>query len=284
MTLAEALRRGIRTLSHLEDARLECELLLCWASSLPRHRLRLDPGLGLTRPAERRFLSALSRRAARVPLQHITGETEFCGRRFLCGPGAMVPRPETEILVERVLELAPPGTPLLDVGTGTGVIALTVALERPGCRVIASDASREALALAARNAGMHGVRLPMVLGDLLEPFSPGGRLGCIVANLPYVRSDELETLQPEVRDGDPRAALDGGRDGLDQVRRLVAQAPARLGPEGLLAMELDPLQTGEVARQLESSGWLDVRIHPDLTSRPRHLTARKPTPGFPCLI
>jgi release factor glutamine methyltransferase len=220
------------------------------------------------------FRQLVKRRRDREPLQHITGRVEFMDHEFVCRPGALIPRPETEILYQIFRDmLSDPGV-LVDVGTGSGVLAISLAFEFPGATVVASDISEEALALAAGNIAMLGVSnvLPM-MGDLLAPLGKWVSDG-IVANLPYIPSHEIAGLQPEVRLGDPAVALDGGADGLDLVRVLLDDAPRVLRDSGVLAMELDPSQVGEVSELLNSCGsFHSVEAHKDLTGRTRFITA-----------
>lgn len=246
----------------VENPRLNAELLLGEVLGLERIMLyaRFEQPVSLEQ--RDRFRDLVRRRAAREPLQYLTGRCEFYGRQFDVTPAVMVPREETELLVEKCLEKLPQGELwAADVCAGSGVIAVTLAAERPWLRVVATDASREALEVAARNVAKHGVgsRAFLAAGDLAEPVAallPPGRRGVdlLAANPPYVPTAQIETLEPEVRDYEPRAALDGGPDGLDVVRRLVPQAGAVLAPGGWMALELGEGQTGEVRKLVEATG------------------------------
>jgi len=211
------------------------------------------------------FRELVRRRAAREPLQHLLGAWEFYGRTFEVGPAALVPRSETETLVERCLALLPQDDTerwVADIGTGSGVVAATLAVERPALRVIATDISEDALALAARNCAALGVaeRVQLVQGDLAEPVAALLPEGCpglnlLASNPPYVSTAEIADLEPEVREHDPHAALDGGPDGLDLVRRLAPQAADLLAPGGWVVLELDPRQMDEAGRIMTAAGF-----------------------------
>ena len=255
----------------VESPRLNAEHLL--AHLLGKRRLDLylefDRPLGETELAPLREL--LRRRAAGEPLQHLLGTAEFCGRTFRCDRRALVPRPETEELVDHVigrLRRAPPAGPVADVGTGSGVIALSLALALPGLRVLAIDLSADALALARENGEHHatGDRVRWLEGDLLGPADAS--LGAVVANLPYVPSADLAGLAPEVR-RDPARALDGGPDGLALIARLLPQAAEKLLPGGLLALEFGAGQGGALKELLAAGPWHNVEILTDLQGRER---------------
>ncbi|MFO8184399.1 MAG: peptide chain release factor N(5)-glutamine methyltransferase [Candidatus Aegiribacteria sp.] len=278
MKFREAREWAESRLRPLEDPKLEAELLLLHVMGWRRHRMVLN--LDGEMPPERLHLyrELVGRRKTREPLQHITGVVEFMGREFRAGPGALVPRPETETLTEIFSRGLTEPEYLLDVGTGSGVIAVSLALEFPCAAVIGLDFSRDALLLARENRGVHGAfNLHLAAGDLTAPLmASAGIFDGIVANLPYVPSPDIDRLQPEVRNGDPVLALDGGEDGLKLVDRLLSSAPELLKRNGLLALELDPGQTGRVHRRLtDDRRWTDAAIHDDLAGHPRFVTARR---------
>lgn len=278
MRYREARVRAASELKDLEDPLLEAELLLRHVTGWSRHVLlmRLDSEIPPDRLSE--YLELVDRRRKREPLQHLTGTVDFMGLEFHCGPGALVPRPETETLAWLFSEGLGNPSLIADVGTGSGVLAVTLALRFPECLIVGSDISIEALALASRNRLRHRAEnLQLVAGDLLEPFISGRAVfDGMVANLPYVPSGEIQGLQPEVSKGDPRIALDGGPDGLRLVERLLDSAGSLLAGGGFLALELGTEQTGPVRDGMAAAGlWEDVSIEDDLTGRPRFVTARR---------
>ena len=267
-----AARRGLlKELLRAGEARLKaagadapglcCEMLLAHALGCDRAALFRRPEEAVSDEEAVRFERLLSRRAAREPVQQIVGCTEFWSLRILCDSRALIPRPETELLVEAALGLLK-GAPLpfiADIGTGTGCIAIALATELRGARICASDLSRDALALAAQNLAEHGLarRVRLFEGDLARPFLEQGleaRFDAVVCNPPYIAEREIAFLQPEVRDHDPRLALDGGPDGLRFIRRLLAEAPALLKPEGHLILEAAEGQAGRIRALAADSG------------------------------
>lgn len=260
----ELRRAGVAT------ARLDAELLLASALGTGRAGVlaRLAEGMG---PAEERaFRGLLERRVRREPVAYILGHREFWGRDFAVTPDVLIPRPETELLVARALELASGNGVAVDVGTGSGCVAVVLAAERPGLRVCATDTSPAALALARRNARRHGVEdhIAFLFGSLLAPVPE--RADLVLANLPYVPSGEVGTLEPDVRAWEPRAALDGGADGLDVVRALLPQLPEKTTPGAVCLLEIDPRQFGALEEAVVATlpGWSVSRLR-DLSGRDR---------------
>lgn len=274
MTVLEVLTAAAGYLDKhgVESPRLNAEHLLAHVLG----KKRLDLYLEFDRPlsdAERAPLRDLiRRRGERVPLQHLLGTAEFFGRSFLCDGRALIPRPETEQLVELILPHKP--ARVLDVGTGSGIIAITLALELPDADVSALDLSPAALALTKENAARHGVsgRITLHEGDLLPESPPPFDL--IAANLPYITSEEMKELAKEVL-FDPANALDGGRDGLDLIRRLIADAPRFLSPSGLLALEIGHDQAARVAALCRESGYAEAVVHKDYQNVERFVVARR---------
>lgn len=205
------------------------------------------------------------------PSQYIIHQQEFFGRFFRVEPGVLIPRPETELLVEAVLKESQDGR-TVDVGTGSGAIAITLALEGGGT-VFATDVSDAALGQARANANRLGAVVQFVCTDLLGGFAEGS-LECVVSNPPYVPERDRDALSREVREWEPSIALFGGPDGLDVYRRLVPQAQRVLKPGGLLAVEIGAGQSEAVQALL--AGWTGVNVHPDLAGIPRVVLARKP--------
>lgn len=261
----------------VDAPRLTSELLLAHVLGLSRVHLYTD----LDRPLEQSelgsFRALIERRTSGEPVQYLTGVREFAGRPFRVDPRVLIPRPETELLVEEVLgALGPLSAPrLLDVGTGSGCIAVTLAAELPAATVVATDIDPAACAVARANAEALGVRLDIRQGDLLAPVADEPPFDAVVSNPPYVRSGELAGLQREVQ-REPLRALDGGPDGLEVVRRIVDAAVDRLAPDGLLALEIGEEQGAQVRDLLLARGYERVRIAADLERRDRMAFGTRP--------
>ena len=272
LPLLEVLRASERYLSDrgVDSPRLNAEHLLAHALGLKRMELYLQFDRPLTETERAPFRDTVKRRGTREPLQHILGTAEFHGRTFQCDQRALIPRPETEQLVELALEIskAHPAAKILDLGTGSGVIALTLALELPTAEIHATDLCPEALALAADNAARHHLadRVSFTQTDLLPTGDTAFDL--IVANLPYIPTAEIATLSAEVRH-DPTSALDGGADGLDLIRRLIEVAPARLSPGGALLLEIGAGQANAVNTLMTARKFRDISLRPDYENVPR---------------
>jgi release factor glutamine methyltransferase len=271
--LLEVLRGAERYLADrgVESPRLNAEHLLAHTLGLKRMELYLqfDRPLGEAERAPLREM--VKRRGAREPLQHVLGTAEFHGRTFACDKRGLVPRPETEQLVEIALEIAKTKTSpkILDIGTGSGVIAITLALEIPSAEIHAVDISPDALALAAENTARHelATRISFHPADLLPPGNT--KFDLIAANLPYIPAGEIASLSPEVRH-DPATALDGGPDGLDTIRRLVETAPDHLAPGGALLLEIGAGQGDAVNTLLrEQRKFRDISVRSDYQNIPR---------------
>ncbi len=271
----------------LDEARLEVDLLYGEAAGLSRAQV-IAAGRDTPPPEAREgFEALLLRRMAREPLAYILGRREFHGLTFEVGPGALIPRPETETLVETALAAirehpnARRIVRVADAGTGSGAVAIAIARHAPSAKVFATDASTEALAWAGRNRARLGPleRVVLLAGDLLEPI--GEPLDVVAANLPYIPTDEYERLPEEIRAGEPRLAVDGGDDGLELVRRLVDQLPEHLadGPVAVL-LELGGGQSPFVADWLTSAlgggdAGVRVEVHRDLAGNRRVLEVRR---------
>ena len=266
----------------IEQARVDAEWLLAGILEMNRGALSLvldeEPDAAVSESYE----AAVRRRAQREPLQRILGWEEFRGLRLTLSPKVLVPRPETEILVELALALLPAAAPgrrplVLDVGTGSGCVACALAAERPDVRVIATDRSLESLRDAGENARRLGLsgRVQEVASDLLSAMGEGCA-DLIVSNPPYLPSAWLSGLAPEVRDHEPLDALDGGPDGLDALGPLIAESNRTLRPGAALVVETaGGDQAAEVARRAGASGLEGVAVHQDLAGVARFVTARR---------
>jgi len=265
-TVGELIEAGARRLPRrdgLPDPRREARWLLARAAGVSEGWLLLHGDAVPPEETAARFDDWLERRAAGVPAHHLSGRCSFWGRDFEVSPAVLVPRPETELVVAAALELPlPAAARVLDVGTGSGCLAVTLAAERPGLLLAAVDRSPAALAVARRNALGHGVGVDLACGDLGSCLLGGYEL--VVANLPYIPSERLGALPLEVRH-DPVLALDGGDDGLDLVRALVADLPRLLAPGGRAVLELGEDQADAVAAIADAAGLAVVRRVRDLT-------------------
>ena len=227
-----------------------------------------------------RFEGLASRRERREPFQYLTGEQEFHGLSFRVDRRVLIPRPETEGLVDAVLDLRlPSGAAVADLGTGSGCIAVSLAYERPDLRLYALDLSAEALELARENAARHGVghRLSFLLGDLADPRGEWlGRMDAVVSNPPYVSEVDMEGLSPEVREHEPRMALVSGPTGLEAYQTLAPGAYRLLRAGGALLLELGFLRETGARRAVEDAGFVNVAVRPDPRGIPRVLVAWRP--------
>ena len=265
----------------VDAARLCAEMLLAHALSCERIQLYAHFEKPVPDDAVSRFRELVRRRAAREPVQHILGQTAFHAVTIRCDPRALVPRPETEDLVDAALELASDlrDPAFADVGTGTGCVAVALAAAREDASVVASDISADALALAGENLALNGLadRVLLLKGDLAAPFLERGladRFDVVVSNPPYVADAEMADLQPEVREHDPEIALRGGPDGLDILRRLARDAPRLLKPGGWLVMEIGHRQADAVRSTLANEGWSAVQFRTDGAGIARIVVAR----------
>lgn len=269
----------------VERARLDAEYLLAHVLGIGRLEMYLQHERPLE-PAELdAFRPLLKRRAAREPLQYVLGRQAFRELDLEVGPGVLIPRPETELLVEVVLRWARDrGGPLtaLDLGTGSGAIALALLTEGPFERVVATDASAAALAVAERNRRASGVgdRLDLRVGTYFDPVAPGERFDVVVSNPPYVAEGERGTLAPEVADWEPAEALFAGADGLEALRPIVAGAPEALRESALLAVEVGDGQAETVAELARGTRAYDeVEVHVDMAGKKRIVTATRAAPS-----
>ncbi len=238
----------------VENARLEAEWMLCAATGLDRVGLYLNFERPLNEAELATFRAMVARRARREPLQHILGTQEFFGLEFGVTPDVLIPRHDTETLVTEALSHMPEATSVLDIGTGSGCIAVALARHLPDAKVAAIDISDAALEVARRNAAKNGVAIEFLSGSLLEPVT-GRHFDLIVSNPPYIPRADIAALEPEVRDHEPKGALDGGTDGLDAYRALIPAARACLNPGGWLLVEVGIGQAAEVSDLFRQNGF-----------------------------
>jgi release factor glutamine methyltransferase len=283
MTLREALTVAAATLAndqHLRDtATRDAELLLIHILQISRTTLIAHPDRKLTPNQHTAYEATIARRLRHEPVQYITGQQEFYGLALYVTPAVLIPRPETEHLVEAVLKLLPANQPLqiADIGTGSGAIAIALAIHLPQAAITALDISVEALNIAEANASSHNVaaRIRFLQSDLLAALDhETGAFDAIVSNPPYVAESDRTTLHPQVRDHEPPTALFAGEDGLDIYKHLIPSAWSALKPTGLLALEIGHSQQADLTTLL--TGWHNICFINDLQQIPRVALARRP--------
>ncbi|KIH75943.1 [protein release factor]-glutamine N5-methyltransferase [Geoalkalibacter ferrihydriticus] len=247
----------------IESARLDADLLLAATLEVDRVGLYLRYDQPLQAQELSRFRALVARRARREPLAYILGEAEFWSLSFKVSSGVLIPRPDTEVLVEEALACGPAEARVLDVGTGSGALAVALVVERPAWQMTALDVSNLALEVATGNAARHGVRerIRFLLGDLAH--LPEEEFDLIIANPPYIPSDDLSGLMADVRDFEPHLALDGGADGLAAYRALASQAPTRLSPGGWLLVEIGQGQEVAVTELFQQAGLGEIHTRAD---------------------
>ncbi len=269
---AEALRAAA-----IETARKDAEWLLASVLGLERFALYLDPGRELSPGEIRRYRGLVARRARRVPLQHLLGFEDFHGLRLTVTPAVLIPRPETEGLVEWALEILrdQPAASVADIGTGSGAIACALAKSLPALRVVGVERSLSALSVALLNVralGLYG-RVKLLAGDLLAPFGPA-RFDLVIVNPPYVPSGVVASLPPEVSGFEPREALDGGPDGMAVIRQIIGGTPSVLKRRGWLMMEMGEEQAGQLASLMAAEGFTAIQARRDLAGRERYIAGQ----------
>lgn len=275
MRLDAAVADAVKRLSHISDsARLDADILLCQTIDMPRSYLFAHPEDELDELALSRFEHLLQRRIDGEPMAYIIGSREFWSRELLVSPATLVPRPETELLVELALQEIPDDAQwqILDLGTGSGAIAISIAGERPLCNITATDISAEALAIARENVRHANLaNVTCLQGEWTAPVA-GRSFHVIVANPPYVRSGDeaLALLRHE-----PRIALVAGEDGLDDLRILAIESIPILSTDGWLMLEHGTDQQSDVASILMAAGWTEIACHNDIAGNPRVTVARR---------
>jgi release factor glutamine methyltransferase len=273
-TLAEAMETAAALLAPSETARRDAELLMTHVTGLSRAELLTHPERELTERQSNHYQAAILRRAQHEPVQHILGTQEFYGRDFIVNRLVLIPRPETEHLVETALALRPEPKRILDIGTGSGILAITLALELANATVTATDISAAALAVAQKNAQQAGMeaRVRFVASDLFAALGEE-RFDCIVSNPPYVGMSEV--LEPQVRDYEPPTALYAGEDGMAIYHRLIPAAVEHLEPGGRLLLEIGHGQSDALHAVLAQSGFEEICFVDDLQGIPRVASARR---------
>ena len=272
--------RDILTKADVPSPQADAEWTLAHVLECSRSELLMRAHQPLTPAQNATYRNLIHRRANRIPLQHLLGNTEFYGLPFRTSPDALIPRPETETLIEVTLnQLKNVTTPrILDIGTGSGIIAITLGKALLGSHVIATDISRKALRLASQNAHLNGVadRISFLQTDLLTPFATPESFHAILSNPPYIPSNAIHALQPEVRTFDPHLALDGGCDGLDFYRKIIPASIPLLAPGGLLGLEIGHDQVDAVTQLLErQTGLTHIATHTDLGGHSRVVLAQR---------
>ena len=282
MTVLEAIQKstGFLAKKGVESPRLQTELLLAHLLKMPRMKLYLNFDRVLTVPETDGLREFVKRRGQREPLQHILGSTSFCGHEISVSRHALIPRPETELLAEFgwkfLSTINHQSSTALDFGTGTGCIAIALAAKCPNAKITALDISTDALALAKQNAAQNQTaeRIEFLHGDGFGALIAGTQFDLIISNPPYIASAEIETLEPEVKDFDPRGALDGGAEGLDFYRRLAAETKPFLKTDGKLMVEFGDGQADDIKKIFEAEKWVVEAVQEDYSHRARILVAR----------
>lgn len=281
MTVLETIQRSAEFLQRkqVESPRLQAELLLAHVLKMPRLKLYLNFERALQSAEEQSMRELVQRRGKREPLQHLVGTVNFCGYELEVNRDVLIARPETEMLAESAwnyLNALPPGElRALDLGTGSGCLPVTIAAKCARVAVETVDISAAALMVAQRNAEKHQLlgRITFHEGDLFQPLVAGTSYHLIVSNPPYIEAAEIETLEPEVRDFDPRLALDGGADGLDFYHRLADESAAWLVTGGRLMAEFGEGQGAAIREIFEAKNWTVHSLEKDLTGRERFVIA-----------
>lgn len=272
MTYQQAYRKGIQRLETcgIADAVTDSWILMEYASGMSRAAFLADGILPMPEEQREVFETMIERRAARIPVQHLTGRQEFMGMEFLVNPHVLIPRQDTEILVEETEKLLFPGADVLDLCTGSGCIAVSLAVRHPKIHVTASDLSEKALETAKENASRLGANIRFLQGDMFQYVE--GTFDVIVSNPPYIPTKVIEELEEEVRLHDPFGALDGKEDGLHFYRILASEGGAYLKDGGRILMEIGCEQSEAVEALLLQHGFTEVRTEKDLAGLDRVVT------------
>jgi release factor glutamine methyltransferase len=264
--------------ANVPDPRKDAALLISFVTGRDKTYLIAHPEIELTQEQGSALFEVVSRRASREPLQYITGSQEFFRLEFEVTPDVLIPRPETEILVERAIEFlrSQPDPRFCEIGIGSGAISVSVLHELPDASALACDISQNALEIARRNSDRHGVsdRLELIVSDVFASV-PKEHFRAVLSNPPYVREPDLAALQPEVRDHEPVIALTSGPDGLRVIEKLIEHSPSYLMTGGALLFEMGFDQSARVREMLDDNVWKDIEFLPDLQGIQRILFAAK---------
>jgi release factor glutamine methyltransferase len=285
ISYSQIYRGAVDTLAQagIPNARHEALWILEYALGVPRLQLHMNPDTPVDSETCRRAGALVQRRASREPIQYVLGSQEFLGLDFIVRPEVLIPRPETEFLVEETITLLRSETRpvILDVGTGSGCLAISLAVNLPQAVLIATDKSVVALHIARLNALRHGVspRILLMAGDLLSHLlsrNLAGKVTAIITNLPYISHEEWDHLSPDVKDFEPRLALDGGPDGLDVYRRLLDAAPGVMSSEGFMIMEVGRGQADLLCRELSITRAFNIlKVRSDSQGIPRVVSVQR---------
>jgi release factor glutamine methyltransferase len=290
LSLRGALLWGAQVLSHagLESHRLDAEVLLGHVLGMEKGQLYVNGDAPISAGHEAKFSELLLRRSRREPAAYITGHKEFWSLDFVVTPAVLIPRPETELLVEVALQsvgqlASESPVKVLDIGTGSGAISVCLAKEQAAAQIFAVDISRVALDVARLNAQRHGVadRIRFLPGDLFAPVKPQSEtFDLIVSNPPYIRTGELPMLAPEIREWEPTLALDGGADGIDSYRRIIGEGHKYLAPAGAIVLEIGADMASAVADLFSRCGcYGPASVHQDYAGKDRVIAAMKLLPS-----
>ena len=277
MVIKEALDFGKKLLKEagIDDHETDSFLLLEAVTGLRKTQYLLSKEQELDEGKWETYKSYLLRRAAHEPCQYIIGNCEFYGLSFLVSPKVLIPRQDTEVLVEEALSHIPKKGRGLDLCTGSGAVAIAIAHSRPDIDMTATDLSADALELAEENSKRNGCRIEFRMGDLFQAVDPDAKFDLIVSNPPYISDEEYKTLMPEVKDFEPELALKAGKEGLDVYQRLVRKAPEFLNGGGWLLVEIGCFQGPAVSELMEKARFEEIKIIKDLAGLDRVVAGRK---------
>ena len=276
MTIRELITIGEEKLKSagIHDYANDARELLSLATGRDRTGLIMYINSEVANETAQRYYDLLMERAGRTPLQHITGEQEFMGYRFKVTKDVLVPRFDTELLVEEAAKRAILGAKILDLCTGSGIIGIALKKMCFGAEVTLTDVSDEALSVAAENAELNKADVKIIKSDMFGSLDPKEKFTLIVSNPPYIPAEEIENLDPEVKDHDPRLALDGGEDGLDFYRIIASEAPKYLTAGGQVLLEIGHDQGETVPALLKAAGFRDIEVLKDLSGNDRVVAAK----------